>query len=550
MLFWGLGSVPLMQPDEGRNAEVAREMAVSGSWLVPTLEGHAYLDKPAAYFATVAASLELFGVNEWGARVPSALFGLAILALVYAFAARAYDRATAAFAVIVVATSPMVFAFSRIVIMDIALGACTVASILAGFVAEESDPPNRRWHAAGAVAAGLGMLVKGPVGALVPAVVLGAFFVIDGRARALRRVFAPVNVIIVLAVFLPWFFALVHAHPEFWHYGVVEETLGRFFTPAFNRGQPFWYYGPALLASLFPWTVLFVPMVFAAWRARARLTRADRLFIVWTIAVCIFFSLSRTKQPGYILTGVVAAAVLIGRGLGHAWNDRDGGAARLVTRGALALAVLAAALAAVLGWAVAHGAADADKLAAMLASRRALWMLWPQMSAALAAVAVCGAAAFARRSVGVATCAFALLPMALVAVMLSGISGFALTRSARPLAASLAKLPAGTELACLDGYPAGLSFYLGRTVTVISDTAEPLRSNFILYSLKQNARRPATIVANSAREEWLSSRTTSAYVVAPESARADLEAWLGSRAPLELRAPGWWGASATPSGAH
>jgi len=130
MLFWGLGSVPLMQPDEGRNAEVAREMAVSGSWLVPTLEGHAYLDKPAAYFATVAASLELFGVNEWGARVPSALFGLAILALVYAFAARAYDRATAAFAVIVVATSPMVFAFSRIVIMDIALGACTLLRLL------------------------------------------------------------------------------------------------------------------------------------------------------------------------------------------------------------------------------------------------------------------------------------------------------------------------------------------------------------------------------------------------------------------------------------
>src|SRR5882762_7763776 len=117
MLFSGLGSVPLMQPDEGRNAEIAREMAVTGSWLVPTLEGHPRLDKPAAYFAAVALSLRMFGANEWGARMPSALCGLAILALVYAFARREYDPATAALAAIVIATSPMAFAFSRIVIV-------------------------------------------------------------------------------------------------------------------------------------------------------------------------------------------------------------------------------------------------------------------------------------------------------------------------------------------------------------------------------------------------------------------------------------------------
>ena len=128
MLFSGLGSVPLMQPDEGRNSEVAREMAVTGSWLVPTLEGHPYLDKPAAYFAAVAVTIRLFGANEWGARLPSALCELLILVMVYVFAKRQYDSATAALAVIVVATSPMVFAFSRIVIMDVALGVCTIAA--------------------------------------------------------------------------------------------------------------------------------------------------------------------------------------------------------------------------------------------------------------------------------------------------------------------------------------------------------------------------------------------------------------------------------------
>ena len=543
MLFSGLGSVALMQPDEGRNAEVAREMAISGSWLVPTLEGHPYLDKPAAYFAAVALSLRVFGVNEWGARLPSALCGLAILGLVYAFARRRYDPATAALAVIVIATSPMVFAFSRIVIMDIALGLCTVAAILAAFVGEEGDSPDRRWHAAGAAAAGLGMLVKGPVGAIVPAAVLVVFFWADGRPRALRRVFAPWNVLIVLGLFLPWFAALVHAHPEFLHYGLVEETLNRFFTPAFNRGQPFWYFGPVLLVTFFPWTVLFVPMAFGAWRARLRLTSADRLFVVWTIVVVVFFSLSRTKQPGYILTGVVAAAVCVGRGLGYAWHNREGRAARLVARGALALAAFAVVAAGALGFAVARGAANAGSLAAMAAGKRAIWSMWPTILIVLLAVAALGLVANARRRPGLAVAAFTLFPLALMTVALPGVRGYASLRSAKPLAERLASLPAGTEIACLDGYPAGLSFYLERTLTIISEDATPLRSNFVLYWLRQVPVRPPTLVAPAAREEWLTSRTTDAFVIAPDNSRANLDAWLGSRAPVQVAASGWWGAS-------
>lgn len=543
MLFSGLGSVPLMQPDEGRNSEVAREMAVTGSWLVPTLEGHPYLDKPAAYFAAVAVTIRLFGANEWGARMPSALCELLILAMVYAFARRRYDPPTAALSVIVVATSPMVFAFSRIVIMDIALAACTVAAILAAFVAEDGAAPDRRWHAAGAAAVGLGMLVKGPVGAAVPAAVLVVFFIIDGRPRALRRVFAPVNVLIVAALFVPWFAALCRAHPEFFHYGVVQETLGRFFTPAFNRGQPFWYYGPILLEALLPWTVLFVPMAVAAVLARSRWTSADRLFVVWTIVVIVFFSLSRTKQPGYILTGAIAAAVLVGRGLGYAWRNRDGRAARLVARGSLALAVLTLAGAAALGWAIAHGKASPANLAGMTAEQQSMWMTWPALLAVLIAMSLLGAWAFLRRNAGIAVAAFALCPVALVTVMLPAVVDFADARSAKSLAAGLAALPPATELACLDGYPAGLSFYLGRTLTIISDTAEPLRSNFILYWLRTTPARPATIVLPSERDRWLSSRMTPAIVLAPDSAHADLADWLGSRVPLQAAPNGWWLAS-------
>lgn len=551
MLFSGLGSIPLMQPDEGRNAEVAREMAETNSWLVPTLEGHPYLDKPAAYFATVAVSLRLFGANEWGARLPSALCGLLILVMVHAFASRWYDRPTAALAVIVVATTPLVFAFSRIVIMDIALAVCTVAAILASFVAEEGDAPDRRWHAAGAVAVGLGMLVKGPVGALVPAAVLVVFFLVDGRGAALRRVFAARNVAIVAALFVPWFVLLCRAYPEFGHYGLVEETFNRFFTPAFNRGQPFWYYAPILLVALMPWSVLFVPMAVAAVRARSLLSRADRLLIVWSIVVIAFFSMSRTKQPGYILTAAVAAAVLVGRGLGHAWRNPAGRSARLVARGTAALGVLAVAGAEWIGRAVARGAIDADAVAAMSAGERLIWTMWPVWVIVLIAIAVLGLAAYAKRSAGIAVAAFVVFPLALVTVMLPAAKGVAAERSAKSLAASLASMPPDTEIACLEAYPAGLSFYLRRTLTIISESAEPLRSNFVVYWLRlAPAHRPATIVAPADRDRWLGSRKTPAVILAPEDRRAELARWLGSRFPVVAAPNAWWTATVSAPEAH
>jgi 4-amino-4-deoxy-L-arabinose transferase-like glycosyltransferase len=518
-------------------------MAVSGSWLVPTLEGHPYLDKPAAFFAAVAVSLRVFGTNEWGARIPSAICGLQILAFVYAVTRRHYDRATAALAVIVVATSPMVFAFSRIVIMDSALALCTVAAILAAFVAEAGDVPDRRWHAAGAAAAGLGMLVKGPVGVLVPAAVLAVFFVVDRRPRALRRVFAPWNMLIVLGIFLPWFVGLCYAHPEFLHYGLVEETLNRFFRSTFNRGQPFWFFGPVLLEAFAPWTLLAVPMAFAAVSPRARLTSADRLFIVWAIVVLVFFSLSRTKQPGYILSGVVAAGVCVGRGLGYAWRNPAGRAARLVAVAALALAGLALILAGGQAWMVVRASMDTAHLADASTKQRLFGALWPWLAIVLAVVFLLGAAAYRSRRTGLAVAAFAALPLALVTVMLPGLDAVARARSAKPLADSLASLPADTEIACLDGYPAGLSFYLGRTLTILSEDGMPLRSNFILYWLRRVPVRPSTVVAPGGWDAWLASRTTDAIVLAPDSAHVDLDSWLGSRAPVRAVAAGWWGVS-------
>src|SRR5262245_32951606 len=164
-LCFALGRLPLMQPDEARNAEVAREMKESGAWLVPTYNGVAYLDKPAFYFKSVALSLAAFGDTEAAARLPSAVFGVALALMTYAFCRRAYGSARiACLAVIITATMPMYFAHARIVIFDMALAFFVCGAIFAGFLAEEAEGRSRRnWYLLAWASAGFATLVKGPV---------------------------------------------------------------------------------------------------------------------------------------------------------------------------------------------------------------------------------------------------------------------------------------------------------------------------------------------------------------------------------------------------
>jgi 4-amino-4-deoxy-L-arabinose transferase-like glycosyltransferase len=215
-LFWGLGSYPLLQPDEGRNAEIAREMLESGRWLVPTYNGLPYLDKPAFFFKTVALSLGLFGESETAARLPSALFAFGTLVLVYAFCRRVYDTGTARLAALVIATSPLFFAFARFVIFDMALAFFVTGAILAAYRAAESDGlVKRRLYAVSAACAGAATLVKGPVGFIVPTLVLTAFHVWQGPRSWWREAFAWRNMLVFLALVVPWFVGVSLQHADF-----------------------------------------------------------------------------------------------------------------------------------------------------------------------------------------------------------------------------------------------------------------------------------------------------------------------------------------------
>jgi len=524
-VFFHLGDFPLLSPDEGRNAEVAREMKESGAWLVPTYNGATYLDKPAFFFKAVALSLAALGDTELAARLPSALSAFGLLLLVFAFCRRAYGELTAALAVAIVASTPLVMAFSRIVIFDMMLGFFVCAAILSAYWAEEQEGARRRHgYLAATLAAGCATLVKGPVGFLVPLLVMTSFHLVNGSRDAIRRFFTLPNIGLFLAVVLPWFIGLSLACPDFPYYGIMKESIARFTTPEFRRTQPFYYYALIIAGGFFAWSVILPESMLVAWRDRRHLSRPDRLFAVWAIVVVVFFSLSQSKLPGYILTGVVALGVLTARVFAEALSGRNPAALGLTRRACLGLA-LAAGLLAVPPLLLTVSPESMTKPKWLTTEVLANFgPLLPGLALSLGGVALLALVAWTRRDARWGLAAFLAFPVLLLTVNFDLVPRQTGMKSARGLHERLpADLPAATEFACDRCLPHGLPFYLGQPVTVFTEDGRELTSNYVLFSLKSGKPWPERLIPAAKAQDYLARRRHPVYLMMRGQRRAELE---------------------------
>lgn len=519
MLFARLGGLPLISPDEGRNAEVAREMGQSHAWLVPTYDGLAYLDKPAFYFKTIALSFSLFGESEGVARLSSAFFGFSLLVVVFLFCQRVYDRRTAILAMLILATTPLYIVFSRYVIFDMSLAFFVSATIFACYLAEECEDKQRnRWYLVGALSAGIATLIKGPVGFIVPTLVIAVFTGLEGRLGVLKRVFALRNWAVFLAIVLPWFVGLSLLRPDFPYYGIMRESLARFTTSEFQRTAPVYFYAPVIAGTFFAWSFLLPESIVAAWQARKRWSRADRLFIVWATVVVLFFSVSQSKLPGYILTAVLALGVLTARVFAEAMDNSNGRAARIVWRGTIPLLLVSTIAALLLGVIT----FNPEILKSRLTFKPELFDLFIPtflpMAITVGIVAFLAAFALWIRNTRLVYAAFMSFPLLLMAVNFDLLALYAQTRSTRSLAEQIATtLPPATELACLECLPHGLPFYLKRLVTVLSRDGNELGSNYVVFTLNSGKSWPEGVVPTAQWHHWLATRTHPVYLLANKS---------------------------------
>jgi 4-amino-4-deoxy-L-arabinose transferase-like glycosyltransferase len=489
VFFAGLGRLPLLEPDEGRNAEVAREMLASGDWVTPHFNSLPYLDKPAPFFWLVAASFRLWGITEWAARFPSALLALALGFLVWFLARRMFGPAAGLRAGIILACCPLGVAFARLVIFDMML-TFLVTLALASFWWMEAADFRRPWLDVLLFAAmGLATITKGPVGFLLPLLTILAYLALGRRLRDFKRLRWGLGLMAFFAVALPWFIAACLRNPGFARYALWDESLRRFAGHYARRAGSIFYYVPVYLAGWFPWSCC---LLFAGWNKLKQWrelgqekNRAALFLLTWAGVFFLFFTVSGSKLPGYVLPAMAPLSILLAR----AWDD----VARTEKRGG-APDWLTAGLALVLGCGLLL--AVAPQLARLLPGyARFLKKLHPALAAAvpptllysgliLVALAIIGRNLASRLRgpvrAGVTLALLALVTPLLVVRWLAPLKTYASVNSSRRLAETILASPEKTRP--LYGYyyfRTGLPFYLRRPVGLVTSDASELTSNCV-----------------------------------------------------------------------
>ena len=327
VLLYPCRGFKLLEPDEGRYAQIAKELLDRQAWVVPTLQGDPYLDKPPLFYWLTKLSFQAFGVSEASARlVPSACVHLTVL-LVYLLGRRSVGEKAAFWAALLLTASPGYLGVARLLLLDGLLTLCVTASVLCGYEAVRTDRLKWGWWLLAAAASGLGFLTKGPISEVLLFPPLLAVGWLGGTTARVGWRGCMAFAAVVVAVNLPWYVAMYRQRPEFVFHFFWEHNVMRFVKP-FDHLQPVWYYAPVLLGGFLPGVVVAVPYLRGLLFDPTPLTRRARtpaggfwlLSGLWCVA---FFSASGSKLPTYILPAFPPLCLALGEFVARSRWDRS-----------------------------------------------------------------------------------------------------------------------------------------------------------------------------------------------------------------------------------
>ncbi|HUE42643.1 MAG TPA: glycosyltransferase family 39 protein [Candidatus Sulfotelmatobacter sp.] len=335
--FSQLGVVGLLGPDEPRYAWIARDMAETGDWITPRLFGSPWFEKPPLYYWGAALSFKLFGASETTARLPSAIAALLATVALAWLGWRVYGSATARWLLLLLPSTLGMIGFSHSAATDMPFSAmltCAMvpAAVLLGLVpfARETRASDRDFAAglsngARFVAAalfglflGYAVLAKGPAAIILCSGAVVCWAAYTKRWKETLRLLHPAGIAVFCVVALPWYVLCAVRNPDFLRVFILEHNFKRFLTPEFQHIQPFWFYAGILLLAFLPWTPALLWAVVAGVR---RLVQGERLgamscfLLSWAGFCLIFFTISRSKLPGYILPAIPAIGLLLARAI-------------------------------------------------------------------------------------------------------------------------------------------------------------------------------------------------------------------------------------------
>jgi 4-amino-4-deoxy-L-arabinose transferase-like glycosyltransferase len=467
--FCNLGYRHLIKPDEGRYAEIPREMVATGDWLTPRINGYKYFEKPPLQYWATAASFTAFGLNEWAARVWPGLTGFLGVLLVFWAGNRLFGPPAGLIGAAVTASSALYAIVGHLLTLDMGLSVFMAASVFAFAVgqAEPAERERRRWMLLAWAAMALAVLSKGLVGAVLPIASAGAYILVQREWKLLSRLEIVRGGLLFLAITAPWFVMVSLANPEFPRFFFIHEHVERFLTKEHDRYQPAWFFVPVLLLGMLPWIVALVPALLRAWPRRAvEGFDARRFLLVWCAVVFVFFSVSSSKLLPYILPLFPALSLLVGDYLRSA--DR-----RVLFAQAAVTLLVGAALAVAAPRAPLY---SSDAIPPDLLERYVPWLIAAGL--ALAGGGLASAACLARdlRLYGVLAFAFAGLGAAQLA--LSGYQTLSPSLSAYDIAHKVRdQLKPDTPFYFVETFDHSALFYLRRQVTMVAvkdELADPI----------------------------------------------------------------------------
>jgi 4-amino-4-deoxy-L-arabinose transferase-like glycosyltransferase len=431
LFFYGLASFGLVGADEPRYAQVAREMLASHDWITPVLGGQPWLEKPPLYYWQAMLAYSVFGVSDWAARLPSAVDATLMVIAVYFFL-REFRPGLHLDGALLTASAAGVIGFARAASTDMPLAATFTIAMLSWYAWYENG--SKRYLAAGYVCLGLAALGKGPVAPFLAAVIVAIFAAVKGDYKVLGRTLWIPGILLFCLVTLPWFVAVQMKNPEFFRVFILEHNLARFGTNLYHHKQPLWYFVPVTLLAMVPWTVLACVSLFVSmrawWAERKILQSEDALNVflaVWLIVPVIFFSISQSKLPGYILPALPAGTLLAVEYVRRRTADNERPATLVVILHSMVAAAPIVPALMIQYLVLQHGLP---------------WGKAAAVSCAFALILAVGLAATLHLRVGWGGLRFTLVPVALgvAAILRLGAPSLDTTLSARPLANELSRM--------------------------------------------------------------------------------------------------------------
>jgi 4-amino-4-deoxy-L-arabinose transferase-like glycosyltransferase len=507
--FYALGARVLVPTDEGRYAEMGREMVTTNDWITPRLNGIKYFEKPPLQTWMNALTFKAFGFGDWQARLWTGLCGLLGIALVALSGRRLFGGAVALGGAAILASCVLWAALGHVNTLDMGLAGMmtlTLCSLLIAQRNEAAPDERRRWMLACWAGMALAVLSKGLIGVVLPGAVLVIYTVLARDWAIWRRLHLVAGLLLFFAITVPWFVLVSLRNPEFAWFFFVHEHLQRFTSKVHHRAGPLYYFIPILVLGLMPWLGTLPQALWNARRDSAAGFQPKILLATWAVFIFIFFSVSGSKLPSYILPIFPALALLIACQLQQA-----GRRGVMISAGMLALFAAA-------------GLALLPKVAAMAGNayeaplyRDYSW--WVGVSAALVLAGSLLALWQARRSVQAGMLLLAITGFMGGQMLMIGHDPMGrYAAGVNHLPALQAELTPQTPLYVVGRYEQSLPFYLGRTMTMVQHADElefglqqqpelwiPTREEFMRVWLRHHASGGAAvaILSQQAYEQFV-----------------------------------------------